>query len=58
MRRGAVDTQPPGMLIERAGLQGLIDRCEAEGLARAATAIDAAIAVDAYSAESYSRLKG
>jgi acyl-CoA dehydrogenase len=56
--RGFLEAEPAGTLVERALLQGIIDREEGDRLVLAAGAADAAIAVDAYSADNYNRLKG
>ena len=56
--RGLSAAEPAGTLAERAVLGGVIDREEGDRLCLAADAVDAAIAVDAFSAENYGRLKG
>jgi acyl-CoA dehydrogenase len=56
--RGLLEAEPAGTLVERAVLRGIIDREESNRLSVAAGAVDAAIEVDAFSAENYGRLKG
>jgi acyl-CoA dehydrogenase len=55
---GALDPEPASTLFERASRQGVIARAEADRLRAAAEALDAAIAVDAYSADAYGQLRG
>ncbi len=56
--QGHLDAEPAATLAKRALLQGIIDCDEGKRLVHAVSAADAAIAVDAYGADGYARLKG